>query len=61
MIKQATLLEIKKNERNYVLSLDPLSPLGEIYDVLQEMRHFIFQKIKDVECLQENQQEPKPE
>lgn len=61
MIKQATLLEIKKNERTYTLTLDPLSPLGEIYDVLLEMKGFIFQKIKDVESSQESPQENKPE
>lgn len=61
MIKQSTLLEVKKNDRSYVLSMDPLSPLGEIYDVLHEMKQFIFLKIKDVESAQEVPQEPKPE
>jgi hypothetical protein len=61
MIKQSTLLEVKKNERTYSLCMDPLSPLGEIYDVIHEMKQFIFQKIKDVESSQEIPQEPKPE
>ena len=42
-----TMLEIVKFERNYQLLLDKDSPLGEVFDVLSEMRFFVFQRMQE--------------
>lgn len=57
MIKNATVLEIKKNERSYQLVLDPSSPLGELYDVLHEMKAYVFQRIQEAEKPKESKSE----
>lgn len=49
MIKVQTVLEVKKNDRAYTLTLDPSSPLGEVHDVLQEMKHFVIGKMQEAE------------
>lgn len=41
MQKQITKFEIKKGERIYQLLLESDSPLGEVYDVLYEMRSHV--------------------
>jgi hypothetical protein len=55
MLKNNTVLEIKIGERNYQFYCSPDSPLGELYDVLHQMKSFIVQKILDAE------KETKPE
>lgn len=45
MIKNKTVLEVSKNERIYKLELSPESPLGEVFDVLCEMRGFVVDRI----------------
>ena len=45
MIKQRTILETKRGERIYQCSMEPDSTLGEIYDVLSEMRALILHRI----------------
>ena len=47
MIKQQGLLEIKKGENVYQLHLPPgyACPLGEVHDVLHEMKVFIVDLI----------------
>lgn len=47
MIKNQTILEIKKNDRIYQLSLSADSPLGEVFDVLTEMRGFVIDRIRE--------------
>ena len=49
MLKNEAVLEIKKNDRVYRFYLDNGSPLGEVYDVLYEMRSFVFQKISEAQ------------
>lgn len=49
MIKSHTAIEITKGERNYHFLCDTSSPLGEIYDVLGEMRSSIAELIKSHE------------
>jgi hypothetical protein len=49
MIENRVHLTIKKGERVYSLNIGVDSPLGEIYDVLSEMRGDIFNRIKQVE------------
>lgn len=46
MMKQKISLEISKNEKVYQLVLDPDSPLGECFDVLTQLRAYVFEKIK---------------
>jgi len=48
MIKNQTILEIKKNERTYQLHLSNDSPLGEVFDVLCEMRAFVLNRLNEV-------------
>jgi hypothetical protein len=47
MIKNHIAFEIKKLERVYQLLLSPESPLGEIFDVLTEMRNFVLERIQE--------------
>ncbi len=53
MIKQKTVLEIEVNERTYSFECDPSSPLGEIFDVLTQMKAFVVQKINESEVVKE--------
>lgn len=46
MIKQKTVIEVVKDERVYQLSVAPESPLGEVYDVLNQMRNYIIERIE---------------
>ena len=46
MIKQKTVIEVIKDERVYQLSVSPESPLGEVYDVLNQMRNYIIDRIE---------------
>lgn len=48
MLKNLTVLEITKNDRTYQLQLDPNSPLGEVHDVLMEMRGFVVSRMNEV-------------
>lgn len=47
MIKSKIVLEVVKSERLYQFICLPESPLGEIYDVMNEMRALVIQKIMD--------------
>ena len=47
MIKNQTVLEVKKGERIYQLSLSSESPLGELFDVLMEMRGFVIERLQE--------------
>lgn len=47
-MQNRSLLEIKKNDRNYQLILDPNSPLGECYDVICELQNYIIQLMNKV-------------
>ncbi len=49
MIKNYVVFEIKKGERSYQLLMTCDSPLGEIHDVLCEMRSAIVQKISEAD------------
>lgn len=49
MINNKIQFELKKNERSYQLIISPDSPLGELYDVLSEMRGYVFNRLKEVE------------
>lgn len=60
MIKNVTLLEVKKGERVYQLSLSNDSPLGELFDVISEIRAFVYEKIKAINT-EEAKKEETPE
>lgn len=45
MLLQKTFLEVKKLEKIYHLICDPTSSLGELHDVLAEMKDYIVGRI----------------
>jgi len=58
MIKNKTILEILKGEKTFQLSLDPNSTLGEVFDVLTEMRAFIVERINEAAKPEANKDKP---
>ncbi len=59
MMKQRISLEISKNEKTYQFILAPDSALGECFDVLTELRHYIYERIKAEQETQVKIEEPK--
>jgi len=59
MINNKIQFELKKNERSYQLIISPDSPLGELYDVLSEMRGYVFNRLKEAEEQDKKTEEPK--
>jgi hypothetical protein len=49
MITQSVSLEVKKNDRIYRLNLPMDCPLGEIHDVLFQMRSYIIDRINEAQ------------
>ncbi len=47
MIKNVSILEVLKGERVYQLHLPSNAPLGELHDVLFQMRSFVVDKINE--------------
>ncbi len=47
MLKQAAIFEIKKEDRIYTLTLPNTAPLGELHDVIYQMRAFVVEKINE--------------
>lgn len=45
MFKPATIGEVKRGERTYILLCDSMSPLGEVHDVLMEMKGICVDKM----------------
>lgn len=45
MLKQITALEVKLGERLYQLVCEADSPIGEVHDVLQQMKSYIVERI----------------
>ncbi len=45
MEKNCIRLEIDKLERKYFFECDRNSPLGEIYDVISQMQHYVLEKM----------------
>ncbi len=46
MIENQVILKVKKEHRDYIFLLAPDSPLGEVFDVLTQMRSAIIQRIE---------------
>jgi hypothetical protein len=57
MLKNKALLEVKKDERVYQFYLSPESSLGEAFDVMNEMRAYIIERMVELEKAQKEQQE----
>ncbi len=47
MLKQAAILEVVREDRVYTLVLPNNSPLGELHDVIFQMRSFVVDKINE--------------
>jgi len=47
MLKQQVIFEVKRDNRVYQLQLPENSPLGEVHDVLFQMRSFVIDKINE--------------
>jgi hypothetical protein len=47
MLKQAAILEVVKEDRIYTMILPNNAPLGELHDVLFQMRSFVVEKINE--------------
>jgi len=47
MIKNLTTLEIKAGERVYKLLCEVDAPLGEVHDVITQMKAFVVNKINE--------------
>lgn len=61
MIQNQVVLKVKKEERVYTLNLSPESPLGEVFDVLTEMRQEILRRIQHASQDPQNKTEEQPE
>lgn len=61
MLKQKTVLEVKRGDRFYHLQCDPDSPLGELFDVLSEMRSYVTERIVEAQKGQPVEEEKEPE
>jgi hypothetical protein len=55
MIRNKSVLEVKSGERIYSLEVYTDSPLGEVFDVLSQMRGYIVQRMID----EQNKDKPK--
>lgn len=47
MIKQQVILEVKKEDRIYQFQLPSNCSLGEVFDVLFQMRSYVVEKISE--------------
>ena len=45
MLKQQIILEVKKGENTYLMQLPQNCALGEVHDVLYQMRTFVIERI----------------
>lgn len=57
MLKNQAILEVKKDERIYQLTLANDAPLGECFDVLSQMMAYILHRMNEVKKLSDEQQE----
>lgn len=47
MLKQTAILEIVRQDRVYTMVLPSNAPLGELFDVIFQMRSFVVDKISE--------------
>lgn len=60
MLKLANIFEVVRGERVYTLTLPNNAPLGELHDVIFQMRSFVVDKINE-HVTAEKPKEPKEE
>jgi hypothetical protein len=61
MFKQLVKLEVKKDTRDYILILPENCNLGEIVDVLFEMRTLTMKALQEIISKEKPPEDPKPE
>jgi len=49
MITQKTQLAIEINERDFVFQCEPSSPLEDVFGALDQMRAYVYGRIKEAE------------
>lgn len=52
-VKVEATIKVSKNEREHVYHCDNTSPLGEVFDVLSDMRNYIIGRIQEQEIKKE--------
>ena len=60
MLKTGAQLEVKIGERVYTLNLPSESPLGEVHDVLFQMRSYVIGKINEAAKVDAPKEPEKP-
>lgn len=61
MIKNVTALEIKVNERIYKFLCEVDSPLGEVHDILSQMKNFVVERINKIHEQEQKKANPDSE
>lgn len=61
MLKQQVILEVKKDDRSYQLHLPENCPLGEVHDVLFQMRCYVVDRINESQKADAPKEESKVE
>jgi len=56
-VKQKIVLEVKKEDRIYGFECASNASLGEIFDVLQEMKTFVVQKLNEAQQAEKSAEE----
>lgn len=57
MLENLTSLKVQKEQRSYQLMMAQDSPLGEVFDVLSQMRSYVLQLInQNVEVNRDSQE-----
>lgn len=54
MLNNIAKLEVKIGERAYQLLCEVDSPIGEVHDVLSQMKLYVINKMKEAELPKEN-------
>ena len=57
-LNNKTVLEVRKDERIYILECDANSSLGELHDVLVEMRGYVIQRAQDAQEQEKRSEKP---
>lgn len=60
-VKTQASIKVIKGEREHFYSVDNQAPLGEVFDVLTEMRNYIIQRIQEQEMKKESETASKVE
>lgn len=53
MLENRSVLKVQKGEREYLLYVSNDSPLGELFDVLCDMKGFVYEKIQDQQKIED--------